>query len=106
MFYPDFFNGAWASCPDSVDFRAFQLVDIYADENAYVNERGFERPSAREVNGDVRFSMRHETQMENVLGLGDSWTMSGAQWGGRGTPRTGRDVLTGDRDRCGIPRLG
>ena len=81
VFYPDFFTGAWASCPDSVDFRAFQLVDIYADENAYVNERGFERPSAREVNGDVRFSMRHETQMENVLGLGDSWTMSGAQWG-------------------------
>jgi hypothetical protein len=25
--------------------------------------------------------MRHEVQMENVLGRGDSWTMSGRQWG-------------------------
>ncbi|MEJ7617949.1 MAG: alpha/beta hydrolase-fold protein [Pyrinomonadaceae bacterium] len=81
IFYPEYFNGAWASCPDSVDFRAFQLLNIYADTNAYVNARGFERPSARETNGDVRFTMRHECQMENVMGAGDSWTMSGEQWG-------------------------
>ena len=29
IFYPDFFNGAWSFCPDSVDFRSFQLVNIY-----------------------------------------------------------------------------
>lgn len=81
IFYPDFFNGAWASCPDSVDFRAFQLVDVYGDDSAYVDERGRERPSARNRDGNVRFTMRHEVQMENVLGLGDSWTMSGRQWG-------------------------
>ncbi|MEJ7709016.1 MAG: alpha/beta hydrolase-fold protein [Pyrinomonadaceae bacterium] len=81
IFYPDFFGGAWSSCPDSVDFRAFQLINIYEDRNAYVNARGFERPSARELNGDVRFTMRHECQMENVMGLRDSWTMSGEQWG-------------------------
>ena len=81
IFYPDFFNGAWASCPDSVDFLAFQLVDIYGDDSAYVDERGRERPSARNRDGNVRFTMRHEVQMENVLGLGDSWTMSGRQWG-------------------------
>lgn len=81
IFYPDFFNGAWSSCPDGVDFRAFQLIDIYADRNAYVNRHGFERPSARELSGDVRFTMRHECQMENVLGAGDSWTLSGEQWG-------------------------
>ena len=81
VFYPEFFSGAWSACPDSVDFRAFQLVNIYEDTNAYVNDRGFERPSARDINGDVRFNMRHESQMENVLGLGDSWTMSGMQWG-------------------------
>jgi hypothetical protein len=81
VFYPDFFNGTWSGFPDGVDFRAFQLINIYEDQNAYVNERGFERPSARELNGDVRFTIRHECQMENVMGLGDNYTMSGQQWG-------------------------
>ncbi len=81
VFYPDFFQGAWAFCPDSVDFRSFQLVNIYQDTNAYINASGFERPSARDLSGDVRYTMRHELQMENVLGLGDSWAMSGGQWG-------------------------
>jgi hypothetical protein len=81
VFYPDFFNGTWSYCPDGVDFRGFQLIDIYKDKNAYVNRHGFEKPSARELNGDVRFTIRHECQMENVLGAGDSWAMSGQQWG-------------------------
>lgn len=81
VFYPDEFQGAWAFCPDSVDFRSFQLVNVYEDENAYVNRFGFERPAAREASGEVRYTMRHELQMENVLGEGDSWTTSGGQWG-------------------------
>jgi hypothetical protein len=81
VFYPESFNGAWASCPDSVDFRSFQLVNIYEAANAYVNAQGFERPAARTRSGDVRDTMRHECGMENVLGLGDSWAMSGGQWG-------------------------
>jgi len=81
IFYPDFFNGTWSGFPDGVDFRAFQLINIYEDRNAYVNAHGFERPSARDLNGDVRFTIRHECQMENVMGPGDSYTMSGEQWG-------------------------
>jgi hypothetical protein len=81
IFYPEFFNGAWAFCPDGVDFRSFQLVNIYEDDNAYVNRHGFERPASREVSGEVRYTMRHECQLENVLGTGDSWTLSGGQWG-------------------------
>jgi len=81
VFYPDEFNGCWSSCPDGVDFRGFQLVDIYRDKNAYINADGFERPGARTVLGDVRYTMRHELQMENLLGRGDSWAMSGGQWG-------------------------
>ena len=81
VLYPDFFNGAWASCPDSVDFRAVQLVDIYGGDSAYVDEQGGELPGARNRDGNIRFTMRHEVQMENVLGFGDSWTMSGRQWG-------------------------
>jgi len=34
VFYPELFNGAWVFCPDPVDFRYFQLIDIYEDENA------------------------------------------------------------------------
>jgi hypothetical protein len=81
VFYPDFFNGCWSGFPDGVDFRALQLINIYDDQNAYVNKRGFERPSARDLDGDVRFTIRHECQMENVMGLGDSYAMSGEQWG-------------------------
>jgi hypothetical protein len=81
VFYPDFFNGCWSFCPDSVDFRSFELVNIYEDKNAYINVHGFERPSARDVSGEVRFTMRHECRLENVLGRGDSYTLSGAQWG-------------------------
>ena len=81
IFYPDFFNGAWSACADGVDFRGFQLVNVYSDANAFVNSKGFERPGAREVNGDVTYTMRHEVQSENVLGRGDSWAMSGGQWG-------------------------
>ena len=35
MFYPDDFNAAYAACPDPIDFRAFTVVDIYKDANAY-----------------------------------------------------------------------
>jgi len=81
VFYPDFFNGVWSGFPDGVDFRAFELINIYQDENAYVNRFGFERPSERTLEGETKFTIRHECQMENVMGLGDSWTMSGEQWG-------------------------
>jgi hypothetical protein len=96
VFYPDYFNAVWSFCPDGVDFRGFQLINIYSDKNAYVNNNGFERPSARERNGEVRFTMRHECQMENVMGLGDSWTMSGGQWGAW-------NAVYGPRGRNGRP---
>lgn len=109
VFYPDFFNGTWSYCPDGVDFRGFQLINIYQDKNAYVNAHGFERPSARDLTGDTRFTIRHECQMENVLGLGNSWAMSGEQWGAwnatygprgaDGRPRPLWDPQSGEIDR-------
>jgi hypothetical protein len=81
VFYPDFFNGTWSHCPDPVDFRAFELLNVYRDINAYVNSHGFERPAARNVNGDTVYTMRHEVQREIVLGQGDRWTLSGKDWG-------------------------
>ncbi|MGH7973211.1 MAG: alpha/beta hydrolase-fold protein [Limisphaerales bacterium] len=81
VFYPDFFNGTWSSCPDPVDFRAFELVNIYSNSDAYVNAYGNERPSERDLKGDVVLTMRREVGVENLLGGGNSYTRSGQQWG-------------------------
>jgi hypothetical protein len=56
-------------------------VNIYEDASAYINPLGFERPAARDTSGEVRYTMRHECGLENVLGRGDSWVFSGQQWG-------------------------
>ena len=81
IFYPDFFNGAWASCPDPVDFRGLELVNIYEDDYTYVNKYGNERPSARDSLGDIKLLMRREVGVENLLGRGNCYTTSGEQWG-------------------------
>ncbi len=109
VFYPDAFNGAWSHAPDPVDFRAYELIDIYRDANAYVNRHGFERPSSRQRNGDTRTTVRHECLMERVLGRGDRWVLSGKDWcawnatfgprGADGLPRPLWDGHTGDLDR-------
>jgi hypothetical protein len=114
IYYPDFFNGAWSHAPDPVDFRAFELIDIYSHENAYVNPLGFERPSARELNGDTRFTLRHEVQIEKVLGDGGRWELSGKDWcawnavfgprGDDGKPRPLWDGKTGKIDRGVLER--
>ena len=36
--YPEVFGACWSSSPDSVDFRRFQLTDIYDDTNLYFAE--------------------------------------------------------------------
>jgi hypothetical protein len=97
VFYPDFFNGAWSHCPDPVDFRALQLINIYRDENAYVNTGGFERPAARELSGDVRWTVRHECQLERVLAPGDRWTLSGKDW-------AAWNAVFGPRGLDGLPK--
>ncbi len=81
IFYPEFFNGTWSACPDSVDFRSFQLVNIYEDQNAYKTREGAPRTSFRSRDGTPIYSMQDECQLENALGFGDSWSMSGGQWG-------------------------
>jgi hypothetical protein len=81
IFYPSFFGGAWASCPDPVDFRAFELVNLYQEANAYTDDSGRERSSERNLKGESVLSMRREVGLENLLGSGNSYTRSGEQWG-------------------------
>lgn len=80
LFYPDYFNGCWSQCPDSLDFRSYELINIYQDRNAYVNAGGFERPAKRTIDGDTIYSVRHECRIERVLGLGGRWELSGRDW--------------------------
>ncbi len=110
IFYPDFFNGAWAFCPDPVDFRALELINIYEDENAYVNKHGYERPSARDSKSDVTLTVRDEVGMEKTLGRGSNFILSGEQWGewnaafgsrgSNGLPVTLWDAETGKIDQA------
>jgi hypothetical protein len=81
VFYADYFNGTWSSCPDPVDFRAYELVNIYEDADAYTDAAGTERASERDLKGAVVLTMRREVGAENLLGTGNSYTMSGQQWG-------------------------
>lgn len=109
VFYPEFFNGTWSQCPDPVDFRAYELIDVYRDDNAYVNAFGFERPAKRNVLGDLVYTVRHECQLENVLGRRNRWWLSGKDWcawnatfgprGGDGLPRPLWDGKSGKIDR-------
>src|SRR5439155_5430713 len=80
VFYPDFFNGCWSQCPDSVTFERFELIDLYTDVNAFVNKFGNERPSTRTLDGDIISVMRHEVRLETVLGRGGRWELGGRDW--------------------------
>jgi hypothetical protein len=65
-------TGGWVS---------LELVNIYDDENAYLDHEGRERPSARDLKGAITLTMREEVGMENMLGRRNRYTMSGGQWG-------------------------
>jgi hypothetical protein len=108
-YYPDLFNGAWSFSADGVDFKYFQLIDIYEDENAFVNENGMQRPSYRAKDGETIFSIKREIMMENQMGRNDSFAYSGGQWGGwnavfgpklqDGSPSAIWDPITGAIDK-------
>ncbi len=71
IFYPDDYNGAFAACPDPIDFRAYMSVNIYEDANAFYYEgpfRRIEKPSNRDWLGAIRSTIRDDSLMELVLG--------------------------------------
>ncbi|MFO7882134.1 MAG: alpha/beta hydrolase-fold protein [Kosmotogaceae bacterium] len=80
IWYPDIFGGTWPVCPDGVDFRAFQLVNIYEFKNAYFNDFGWiktERPSCRTTDGNILFTVKQENHWEHALA---THSRSGRQW--------------------------
>ena len=109
VFYPDEYNGCFAACPDPIDFRAYCLVNIYEDENAYHDSGPFgniERPAHRDWLGQVSSTVRGQNLMENAIGNN---SRSGGQWdiwqavysprGDDGYPKPIWDKKTGVIDR-------
>ena len=80
VLYPDDYNGAWVACPDPIDFRAFTVVNLYEDENAYYLDSAFKRtarPGRRDGKGHVASTLEEMNHRELVLG---TRTRSGQQW--------------------------
>jgi len=109
IFYPDFFNGSWCFCPDPVDFRAYQQIDIYRDRNAFWAESEWKRVpriDRRDTNGDVSATMEDANRFEEVLGTrgrsGEQWDIWQAVFspvGPDGYPMPIYDKRTGVIDR-------
>jgi hypothetical protein len=108
VFYPKLYNGAFAACPDPIDFRAYTVVNLYKDRNAFTlqgNAATVERPAIRNYLGEVFATQRDGNHME--LALGDHGR-SGGQWdiwqavfgpvGKDGYPAPIFDKATGDID--------
>jgi hypothetical protein len=104
-FYPDFYNGAYISCPDPIDFRAYITTDIYKDTNAYFVDSFWKhtpRPGARDGLGRTTSTIEENNRRELVLGShgrgGDQWDIWQAVYspvGGDGYPVPIWDKRTG-----------
>ncbi|WP_250631707.1 hypothetical protein [Rhodoflexus caldus] len=80
IFYPDEFNGCFAACPDPIDFRAYTLINLYEDKNAYYYDAPFKklaRPGHRDYLGQISTTIEQMNQRELVLG---TKSRSGQQW--------------------------
>ncbi len=109
MFYPDEYNGAWVACPDPIDFRAYTVVDIYADSNAYFREGPFKRvprPGQRNYLGHLLTTLEQSNHRELALGTrsrsGDQWDVWESVYspvGDDGYPKPIWNKLTGVIDR-------
>jgi hypothetical protein len=71
VFYPDEYNGCYSACPDPIDFRAYTVVDIYKDRNAYFTQSDFKktpRPGHRNYLGHVSATLQEMNYRELALG--------------------------------------
>lgn len=86
MHHPDVFGGAWASAPDPVDFRAFQSINIYDQDNAFTDLDGNPAPSYREGSA-VKMTIRQENAMERVMGPEGQSAQQWSSWNAVFSPR-------------------
>lgn len=105
VFYPKLYNGAFAACPDPVDFRAYTLINLYADKNAYQldgDTHAVERPATRNMYGET-FSTQRDNNLWELAqgdhgrsgGQYDIWQAVFSPRGADGYPVPIYDKLTG-----------
>ena len=109
VFYPEEYNGCFAACPDPIDFRAYTLIDIYEDKNAYWREGEFariKRPGHRNWLGQVDATVEDYNHLELALGTSsrsgdqfDIWQAVYSPVGEDGYPKPIWDKLSGEIDR-------
>ena len=109
VFYPKQYNGCFAACPDPIDFRAYTVVDLYKDKNAYYKSGTFRkilRPGMRDGKGHIKTQLIDMNRREFILGdkgrSGDQWDIWQAVYspvGKDGYPKPIWDKLTGEIDR-------
>ncbi len=71
MFYPEHYNGAFAACPDPVDFRAYTTINLYSDKNAFVligAHKEIDQPGMRDYLGHITATTRDLNAYELALG--------------------------------------
>ena len=109
VFYPSEYNGCFAACPDPIDFRAFTVVNIYKDENAYYHKSDYKktlRAGMRDGKGIIKSHLIDMNHREMVLGSkgrsGDQWDIWQAVFspaGDNGYPKPIWDKKTGKIDK-------
>ncbi len=88
IYHPDFFGGAWCSCPDSVTFSDVEGVNFYKDENAFYKMYDW-RPvptiNSRFTNGQAVQTSEQRNRYELVMGTkgrsGEQIDIWSAAWG-------------------------
>lgn len=71
IFYPGFYNGAYCFCPDPIDFRSYQLINIYENKNAFWVKGPFgevPRGEMRSSTGQIVATMEPTVRREEVMG--------------------------------------
>jgi hypothetical protein len=105
IFYSDHYNGAFAACPDPVDFHAFTNVDLYREKNLFYLEgahKQVEQPAMRDYLGHTTLTLKQNQAYELALGdhgrsgeQFDIWQAVYSPLGGDGYPQPIFDKQTG-----------
>ena len=109
LYHPEFFGGAWVFYPDPIDFRRWEMIDIYSDPSAF-EVPGFqyvarERPMMRTPEGQTIQTVRMKSLFEATLGSHgrsceqyDAWEAVYGPVGEDGYPKPLWNKLTGKID--------
>jgi hypothetical protein len=109
VFYPDDYNGAWALCPDPIDFRSYRSVNIYDEHNAYYYEdnpwKHTPKPGYRDYRDHLFSTFEERNLVELAIathgrsgGQHDAWASVFGPVGSDGYYKPLYDKLTGKID--------